>query len=200
MSRHEPVSTRDASHGEVAAGLGAAVRRCRLEAGLSITALAELTELTQPFISQLEHGKTVPSLTTLYRMASALGVTPQELLAGIDPGQGGVRAVPAGQGPHYPMSDEPGSVARLLVARAHLGLEVVEYELESGFRTEGWFEHGGTDFVYVLRGGLLVEIGDGRTERVKAGDALEYPGIVPHRWSAIGLRPVKLLLVGIAHN
>jgi len=199
MPRNEPLSKRDASHGEVAAGLGAAVRRCRLKAGLSITALAEMTALTQPFISQLEHGKTVPSLTTLYRMASALGVTPQELLAGLDPGQGGVRAVPAGQGPHYPMSDEPGSIARLLVARAHLGLEVVEYEIDAGFRAEAWFEHGGTDFLYVLRGRVLVELGDGRAERVGSGDALEYPGIVPHRWSALGTRPVKLLLLGIAH-
>src|ERR1700683_2128419 len=142
MPRNERLSKRDASHGEVAAGLGAAVRRCRLKAGLSITALAEMTALTQPFISQLEHGKTVPSLTTLYRMASALGVTPQELLAGLDPGQGDVRAVPAGHGPHSPMSACPGSIARLLVARAHLGLEVVEYEIDGGFRAEAWFEHG----------------------------------------------------------
>ena len=199
MPRHQPGSKKDASHGEVAAGLGAAVRRARLKAGLSLTALAELTELTQPFISQLEHGKTAPSLTTLYRMASALGVTPQELLAGIDEGHPDVRAVPAGQGPHYPMSDEPGSIARLLVARAHLGLEVIEYELDAQFEAQAWFEHGGTDFVYVLRGRVRVELGDGRAERVRAGDALEYPGMVPHRWSAVGRHPVKLLLVGIAH-
>jgi len=199
MPRHELVSKGDVSHGEVAAGLGASVRRLRLDAGLSITALAELTALTQPFISQLEHGKTVPSLVTLYRLAAALGVTPQELLADLDAGQGDVRPVPAGQGPHYPMSDEPGSSARLLVGRARLGLEVVEYELDAGFRAEGWFEHGGTDFVYVLRGTVLVEFGDGRAERVRAGDALEYPGIMPHRWSAVGRHPVKLLLVGMAH-
>jgi quercetin dioxygenase-like cupin family protein len=85
------------------------------------------------------------------------------------------------------------------VARAHLGMEVVEYEIEAGFRPEAWFEHGGTDFLYVLRGKVLVELGDGRAERVGSGDALEYPGNVPHRWSAVGRRPVKLLLVGIAH-
>jgi transcriptional regulator with XRE-family HTH domain len=185
-------------HDEVAAALGAAVRDRRTEAGLTSTVLARRTGLTQPFISQLENGKAVPSLVTLYRIAAALGVAPQDLLEAMDRGAGGgpVRAIPAGHGRRYRMTDDVGSAARLLAARA--GTEVVEYHLETGFAEADWFEHGGSDLVYVVRGSVVVELGGRPDEHVRAGGALEYPGHVPHRWRSAGLHPATLLLVGLA--
>jgi transcriptional regulator with XRE-family HTH domain len=184
-------------HGDVATGVGAVVRRRRLTAELSMTSLAEQSGLTQPFLSQVEHGKAVPSLVTLYRIAAALGVAPQDLLADVDPASGDVRSVAAGQGPHYPMTEEDAaSSARLLMARP--GVEVIEYELAPGFREEEWFSHAGTDLLYVVRGRVVVELADGREERAGAGGAVQYPGTVAHRWRAGGRGAVKLVLVGLA--
>ncbi len=55
------------------------IRRLRKARGLSMAALAELAGLSQPFISQLESGAHTPSLMTLYRVATALGVVPGAL-------------------------------------------------------------------------------------------------------------------------
>ena len=184
-------------HGDVATGVGVVVRRRRLAAELSMTALAEQTGLTQPFLSQVEHGKAVPSLVTLYRIASALGAAPQDLLAEVEEKPREVRSLAAGEGPHYRMTEEDaGSNARLLMART--GVEVIEYELAAGFREEAWFAHAGTDLLYVVRGRVVVELGDRGEEHAGAGDAVEYPGTVPHRWRAAGRGPVRLLLVGMA--
>jgi len=47
--------------------------------------LAELAGLSQPFLSQVENGRAQPSMESLYRIATALGTTPQALFGEHDP-------------------------------------------------------------------------------------------------------------------
>ena len=60
--------------------LGPSIRRRRLDAGLTLVALADRSGLSQPFLSQVETGKATPSIDSLQRIAQALGTTPQGLL------------------------------------------------------------------------------------------------------------------------
>lgn len=53
--------------------LGAALRAARAERGLSLRDVAEAAEISASMVSQLEAGKTSPSLSTLRRLAAALG-------------------------------------------------------------------------------------------------------------------------------
>lgn len=57
---------------DVSAAVGQAIRRAREAAGLSMRALARSSEMSQPFLSQVEKGVTSPSLSSLYRLAHAL--------------------------------------------------------------------------------------------------------------------------------
>ena len=50
-----------------------AVRKARAEAGISQTQLAELTGIDQSDISKIERGVANPSVSTLQRIAKALG-------------------------------------------------------------------------------------------------------------------------------
>ena len=50
-----------------------AVRKARAEAGISQTQLAELTGIDQSDISKIERGVANPSVSTLQRIARALG-------------------------------------------------------------------------------------------------------------------------------
>ncbi|MDE0137587.1 MAG: helix-turn-helix transcriptional regulator, partial [bacterium] len=50
----------------VAASLGAALRRLRKAQGLTLQQLASRCGLSQPFLSQLENGKAMPSLMALH--------------------------------------------------------------------------------------------------------------------------------------
>jgi DNA-binding XRE family transcriptional regulator len=55
--------------------LGAVIRQLRLDAGLSQHELAQRAGMTQPALSRLERGGTVPTLTVLDRIANALQAT-----------------------------------------------------------------------------------------------------------------------------
>jgi DNA-binding XRE family transcriptional regulator len=55
--------------------LGAVIRQLRLDAGLSQQELAQRAGMTQPALSRLERGGTVPTLTVLDRIANALQAT-----------------------------------------------------------------------------------------------------------------------------
>lgn len=54
--------------------VGHQLRSLRNERGLSLRALAELCELSPNTISLVERGETSPSVSTLHRLATALGV------------------------------------------------------------------------------------------------------------------------------
>jgi ribosome-binding protein aMBF1 (putative translation factor) len=66
---------------ESAQRIGAQVRSPRKRRGLTITTLAQASGMERPNLSRLEHGKHVPSLDTLERVAKALGVRVVELVA-----------------------------------------------------------------------------------------------------------------------
>lgn len=63
---------------------GACVRGHRLKAGLSQEQLAEKAGLHRTYIGGVERGERNVGLINLIRLARALGVSPTELLRGID--------------------------------------------------------------------------------------------------------------------
>ncbi len=56
------------------------LRQLRTERGLSQVALAERAGLSRNFVAQIERGKSLPTVATLGRLATALGITSSELL------------------------------------------------------------------------------------------------------------------------
>ncbi len=71
MSQHEPSLTQDT--------LGALVRMHRVARGLTQQALARLCQLSPIYISQIEQGVRIPSVTACRALAAALGC-PSRLL------------------------------------------------------------------------------------------------------------------------
>ena len=57
-----------------ALALGTRIRERRRAKGLSLVRLAEITELSHPFLSQVERGHARPSISSLQRIAEALDV------------------------------------------------------------------------------------------------------------------------------
>ena len=60
--------------------VGCNVRRIRKKNGLTQEQFAELSGFSQQYISGLKKGRRNPTVVTLYELASALGVTPRDLL------------------------------------------------------------------------------------------------------------------------
>jgi transcriptional regulator with XRE-family HTH domain len=76
-------SRRDGSdHTQLPSEFGARLRKYREESGLSLSALAERTELSKGYLSSLEnnHEPRRPSAEVLYTLAKTLGVTMSDLM------------------------------------------------------------------------------------------------------------------------
>jgi len=60
--------------------LGRNLKRIRTEKGISQSDIAHSLDVSRGFVSNLENGKTNPTLATITRLANAIGVTTDELL------------------------------------------------------------------------------------------------------------------------
>src|SRR5215468_2158638 len=88
--------------------LGERIRMERTRQGVSLRALARDVGVSASMISQIETGKSRPSVSTLYAITTALGMSLQEIFDLVGPA-GGVTAGPAGtmsDGVAGSMSDE----------------------------------------------------------------------------------------------
>ncbi len=162
--------------------IGTAIADARAAAGLSMRELARRAKISQPFLSQVERGRTVPSLLTLYRIAGALEISPSSLMPAIG-GESETLVVRADEGARLPVSDRAeAAVGRLLAAGPAHRLEVVEYRIRPGEDLGGWFESTGEMTVYVVDGALDVEIEQVGEWTLTAGDAITHPADRSHRW------------------
>ncbi|GHH75136.1 helix-turn-helix domain-containing protein [Promicromonospora soli] len=183
---------------DVRAAVGQAIRRAREGAGLSMRALARASEVSQPFLSQVEKGETSPSLSSLYRLAHALGVPPSQLMPPVSPPRG-ISVLRKGEGRELPVSEAPAAASgRLLSGGVGHLLEVVEYRVAPDEDLGGWFESDGEMTVYVIDGEVEVTLEHEGSWRLGAGEAISHPADIRHRWAAVGAGQARILL-SIAH-
>lgn len=174
--------------------LGRAIRQARRDAAISMRALAARSGLSQPFLSAVERGLSMPSIATLYRIAEALGVAPSTLLPGS--ASGDVEVVRATEGTMVLSSERPGSaVGRLVYADDHQGLEVFEYVMDAAADLDVWYAHDGRKVLHLVEGHLMVEFERHPSVHLGPGDCLVHAARIPHRWTVAGDATVRLFLV-----
>ena len=92
--------------------LGAFIRTQRKLANLSLRQLAEMTSLSNPYLSQVERGLHQPSVRVLKLISDALNVSAETLLAQaglLDGGRAGAGAA-AGQAAATPAADAEAAI------------------------------------------------------------------------------------------
>ncbi len=197
----------DPVHDEV----GGRIRAAREEAGLSLRALARSVGVSPSAVSQIETGKSRPSVSTLYAIVTALGISLDELF-GTD-----AAAEPPVPRPVAPASAAgsaaPASSARSPVQRAQTRHSI---DLESGVRwerltahadpevdflyvvydvggassvDEKLIRHSGREYGLVLSGTLEVTVGFD-TYVLGPGDSVSFDSTIPHRLRNVGTDPV----------
>ena len=161
--------------------LGGAIRALRRERGLTLVQLAAATGLSQPFLSQVELGRSRPSMRSLFRIAAALGTTQQALLGLATP----ATAVPiAERWRGRLLLHEPG------------GADVTEFaDLADEFAE--FYAHPRHEFLYVVRGRSSWSWAASEPERTRLGprESIGYPGLVPHRFRRVGEDPCVIVMV-----
>lgn len=190
----EPTLTDDASDEDAASRrLGAHIRQLRHARGLTLVRLAEATDLSHPFLSQLERGLAQPSLSTLRRIAVALETSPIELIAAADPPPAERVAIEVHRRGEGALDEAYASGAARMLAHGERPLHPLELESCNGEPRE-CFVHAEDEFVYVLEGSVRAEL-DGTQLVLGVGDSVYFAGGVSHRWWSADGRRYRLLVV-----
>ena len=162
----------------VAPQLGPTLRQRRKAAGMTMQELADRCGLSQPFLSQIENSRAMPSLYALHRVAQALGTTTIGLL---DPAYSEVTLVRADEGHSFMLFE--GATTRFLTPGEGHRLEANEIVVEAGFLSEK-IVHEGQELIRLLEGSLELRL-EGRDPVVlNPGDTVMYPSMTPHQWIA----------------
>jgi transcriptional regulator with XRE-family HTH domain len=192
--------------------VGARIRQARLERGRSLRALAREVGVSASLVSQIETGKSQPSVSTLYAITTALGISVESLFD-------------AGEAAVVPPVAAPGTVLHALAAFAadpgrRIGPVVTRderevLELDSGVVWErlghvpgtdvdflrvtyrpggsssssgGLMRHAGTEYGCLTSGELVLTLGF-EEYTLRPGDAVCFESTTPHRYRNDGTEP-----------
>src|SRR3954447_10034636 len=163
------------------------VRSARVAAGFSLDALARRADVSKGAVVALEGARGNPNLTTLVRLADALGRPVSSLME--DARDEPVVVVDADE--VAPLWTGPaGGTARLLLTNPHpVPVEVWRWRLHPGERHESLaHQRGVTETLNVVRGQMVVTVGDA-ARRLRAGETTVFHGDVPHAYEGAGRGP-----------
>jgi transcriptional regulator with XRE-family HTH domain len=178
--------------------VGARLREARTEKRLSLRSVAQALGVSASLISQVETGKTQPSVSTLYALANHLGLSLDDLLGVIPPAGGRAAARPeparlthskiqrAADGPVLEM--ENGVRWERLASGVGKSAEalLVTYEPGATSSIEGkLMRHAGIESAYILEGQLTLQL-EFDVHVLGPGDSLQFDSVLPHLYSNRG--------------
>jgi transcriptional regulator with XRE-family HTH domain len=186
---------REAKSVDVAARL----RELREGAGISMRALAHRSGLSANALSMIERGRASPSVSTLNKLAEALGISITEFFGHVQARQD-VVLVRAEERTRVPFTRGlwEGLGGEMFTGRVEPFVLTLEAGGSSGQRS---IVHTGHEFVYCLRGKLAYLVQDQAYE-LGPGDNLLFAAHLRHRWRNPGrtVTNALILLSGFAEG
>jgi transcriptional regulator with XRE-family HTH domain len=153
--------------------------------------LSSLSGLPRSTVTHIESGSGNPSLRNLIKLANALRVSIEELLA---PPRSEVHLVRSVDLPSTTKSKGAVRITQLLPDSIP-GMSIERVEIEGGGRLVGApHVRNSKEYITVLGGGREISVA-GQTHRLMAGDVLAYPGDQPHHYDNVGRGKVTFLSV-----
>ena len=199
-------------------GVGQRLRSERERHGVSLRELARRLEISPSALSQIETGRSRPSVGTLYAIVSELDMSLDELF-------GSQRTVAAAARASDSLGAAEDAGATLVQRRdTRKGIELesgvrwerltptaeqdadflyVVYEVGGASSREGThMRHMGREYGLVLSGRLRVTIGFDDEHELGPGDSIAFESSRPHRLENAGSEPVEAIwfVVGRSHS
>jgi transcriptional regulator with XRE-family HTH domain len=163
------------------------LRAARLAAGLSLRELSRRVGISASMLSQIENGRTQPSVATLYALVSRLSISLDELLSG---GATGPAGEPGSASPVVTAADravlvmDSGVTWERLTPGADPLVEalVVTYPPGSSSSSDGGLmRHAGREYGLLLSGRLTVRLGF-ETFTLEPGSSVSFDSTTPHAY------------------
>lgn len=180
----------------IVSGIGPKVRGLRKQAGLSLQQLAETADVSAAAIHKIEQSGMVPTITTLLKVANALG---RPVAYFVDEELTSEPTVLTRDGEHraiytshtgIDLAGISGTYGRFNIAGARA---TVEPGASSG---ERMLEHPGEELVYVLTGQLEFVVND-QTYLLRACDSLHFRSVQEHSWRNPGTTAATALWMAL---
>lgn len=176
--------------------IGARIKACRTQKGLTLKQLSERVDLSVGFLSQAERGLAAISLNSLYRLATEFDVDVSFFFS-LEEGKKKDAFVVRGYERSCLRVTPEFICYSLCPDTRHSAIFTEIYELRPGAGKEGQvFQNRQEEFLYVIEGTLNAWVGD-CAYVLYPGDSMWIPSNYKHRWRNETPHIVKILSVGI---
>jgi transcriptional regulator with XRE-family HTH domain len=179
-------------HDAVSVNIGERLRELREARNISMRALAARSGLSANALSMIERGKASPSVSTLYKLSDALGVSITSFF-GSDSERKQAVFFKANARPRVAFTRGvfEGLGGEQFVGRVEPFLLTLENSANSGPRS---MAHTGHEFVFCLRGELEYQV-ERQIYQMSAGDSLLFAAHLKHRWRNAGGNVATALII-----
>jgi transcriptional regulator with XRE-family HTH domain len=186
-----------------ATAIGSRLRNRRRALGLAVRELARRTSVSSSLISQIELGKSMPSVTTLYAIVSALDLSLDQLFVAADAGE--VSSPTSGMAHRVVVKASERETLRLgsgvrwerLTSDPHHHTEFnfLFYEPGGASSDDGALvRHPGAEYGIVTSGRLSVQLAS-EIHELGPGDSISFESWTPHRLATVSDEPVHAVWV-----
>src|SRR4030095_16625704 len=180
----------------VSKDLGARLRQGRTRKGFTVRGLAGYVGVSPSLVSQIERGRVMPSVGTLYSIANQLELVVDDLFRDADGGPKGERTRPTEYPPDPVQRPRNRKTIRLaegvrwerLTPRPDPEIEFLFVVYEAGAEScdkDSLIRHGGKEYAYMISGRLGVKVGFEEFE-LGPGDSITFDAQMPHRLWTVG--------------
>lgn len=150
--------------------IGEKIKLLRIQNSLTQEELADRSELTKGFISQVERDLTSPSIASLVDILEGLGTNLKDFFnENVDE-----KIVFSKEDAFESENDDLKYKLSWIIPNAQKNMmEPILIEIESGGRTKKDFPHEGEEFGYVLNGTIFIHVGN-KKYKVRKGESFYY--------------------------
>jgi transcriptional regulator with XRE-family HTH domain len=162
---------------------------------ISLDQLAAATGLTKSYLSKVERGLSVPSISTALKLASSFKMSVGQLL-GEEQHAESICVVLKKDRKSFMRAGSPVGYNYQAIAAAmpFKSMEPFIMRPPLKFQDDRMFQHVGEEFIFVLDGAMEIEFAKRRVT-LRAGDAIYFDSHLAHRSRSIGDKPAEALVV-----
>ena len=175
--------------------LGRQIRHWRLVQGLTLRNMAELVGCSESLLSKIENDRTTPSLSTLHKIAVALGLSISDIF-----GSGESEIVTRANKRNALLVDGDESdgdrmrLEQLVPAKKGRLLQADMYIIPPGGGSNGELQHSGEEFGFVMEGSLFLTI-DNMSYLLEEGDSFVFRSELTHSFANNGSKVARVLWI-----
>ena len=181
--------------------LGQRIAELRKRQGLTLARLAEVCELSEATLSRVENGHSAVSAQHLFALSKYLKVDIADFFrddaAPLTPG---IRSVTTnGKGTHQKLARYDAEILCADLSRKQMHPVINTIRAQTLDQAGGLSSHQGEEFLYVLKGELIVYSDLYAPTQLTRGDSLYFDGAQKHAYVCGGDEPTRILVL-VSHN